>query len=408
MVDYLMTYLFNKDVFIGGPFGSDMFGRVKISEPYTLFDSAHRYQDSGDYSDETSGTGSATHLPNESTVALAIGSTSGDSITRESRRVFPYQPGKSLQIMQTFVMNAPEANLRQRVGLFSRQNGIYLEVDGTTVTIVRRTYTSGSVVEEKVAQDFWNGDFLDGTGASGLTLDLTKAQIFTIEIEWLGVGSVRTGFVINGNFITAHTFHHANLIDSVYMTTASLPVRYEITNTGSTSGTSTMKQICATVISNGGYTPRSSNNTAKRTTPVSVGTDFYPIAAIRMASGRTDSVILPTEIDILPTAAGDFEWELIKNPSSLTNGSWTTHPTNNVEYTVAATAVSGGTRVRGGFFTSSNQAKSSISLDGLNEFEMQLGRTNASSPVSDVYVLAVRTLSSTATIVGSLSWNDIL
>lgn len=403
-----MTYLFNKNVYIGGPFGSDMFGRVKTAEPFTLFDSAHRYQDNGDFSDAITGTASATHLPNESSVALTVGNASGDEITRESKRVFPYQPGKSLQIMQTFVFNPAEANLRQRAGYFSRQNGIYLELVGTTVNIVRRSYTSGSVVEERAPQDSWNGDYLDGTGATGYTLDLTKAQIFAIEIEWLGVGSVRTGFVIDGNFVIAHTFHHANGIDSVYMTTASLPVRYEITNTGATSGTSTMKQICATVISNGGYTPLTENHVAKRTTEVSIGTDLYPIVAIRMASGRTDSVILPKVVELLPTASGNFEWELIKNPSSITGGTWVTHPSNNIEYNISGTALSGGTRLRGGFFTASNQSRTPIDIADFNAFELQLGRTNAATPVSDVYVLAARTLSSTATIVGSMSWNDIL
>jgi hypothetical protein len=162
------------------------------------------------------------------------------------------------------------------------------------------------------------------------------------------------------------------------------------------------------VISNGGYLPSSENHAAKRTTAVSVGTNFYPVAAIRLASGRTDSVILPNELALLPTSAGNFEWELIKNPT-VTGGTWVQHDSQNVEYNISATSMSGGSRIRGGFIASTNQSVSAaIALGTTATFELQLGRTNASTPVSDVYVLAARTLSSTATVVGSLSWNDIL
>lgn len=402
-----MTYLFNRNVFVGGEFGSDLFGRLKVAEPFTLFDSSHRYQSDGDFSDEITGTASATHLPNESSVALAVGSDSGDELTRESKRVFPYQPGKSLQVMQTFVMNYPEANLRQRVGYFSRQNGVYFEVDGTDVNIVKRTYITGSVVETRVAQDDWNRDTFDGTGPSGITLDVSKAQILATEYEWLGVGSVRVGFVIDGNFITAHQFNHANVIESVYMTTATLPVRLEITNTGETSGTSTLKHICTTVISNGGYTPSAAVESAIRNTDLSVGTTSLPVAAIRLKSGRTDAVILPNEVSVVTTDAGYYEWSIVKNPT-LTGGTWVTSTNGNVEYNITATGVSGGTRIRGGFVSASNQAGSiATALGGPGNFELQLGRTNASSPVSDVYVLIVRTVTSTGSVIGNLSWQDL-
>jgi hypothetical protein len=123
-------------------------------------------------------------------------------------------------ILNTFVFNEAKTGLRQRVGYFGANNGIFLEQDGTTVNLVKRSYISGSVVDTKVAQASWNGDKLNGTGDSGLTLDLTKSQIFWIDVEWLGVGSVRCGFIINGEYYVAHTFHHANVLDSVYMTTA--------------------------------------------------------------------------------------------------------------------------------------------------------------------------------------------
>jgi len=126
---------------------SDMFGRTKVSEGFTLFDASHRYSQNGDFSDVTSGTASATHIPEQSTAALTIGTASGDKLYRETKKVFSYQPGKSLQVLQTFVFAPAKTNLRQRAGYFSIHNGFYLELDGTTINFVRRSYASGNVVE---------------------------------------------------------------------------------------------------------------------------------------------------------------------------------------------------------------------------------------------------------------------
>lgn len=391
-------------------FRTDMFGRTKVSEPITLFDSVHRYKPSGDYSDTTTGTASVTYNANQSTELLTVGTASGDRVTRESKRVFPYQPGKSLQVMQTFVFAPAKANLRQRAGYFSRQNGYYLEQDGTNVYFVRRSYITGEVVETRIPQSEWNMDKLDGTGPSDVVLDLSKAQIMFSEYEWLGAGSVRLGFAIDGFFIAAHQFNHANRVDSVYITTASLPIRYEIENTGATSSSSSMKQICATVISNGGYNRRTEAWTAARTSTVNVSTSFYPIASIRMTAGRTDSVIVPQALSILPIAQGNYQWALIKN-STITGGDWITHTpsTGNVQYNINATSMDGGTVVLEGFISSSNQATSAINLDAeLQRWDLQLGRTNADTPVSDTMTLALRSLSGTQSGIGSISWSDLL
>ena len=391
-------------------FGTDMFGRLKTSEPYTIFDSQHRYKSSGDYSDAISGTASVTHNANQSTELLNVGTALEDKVTRESKRVFPYQPGKSLQVMQTFVFAPAKANLRQRAGHFSRQNGFYLELTGGDLFLVQRSYVTGSLVETRIPQSEWNVDTLDGAGSSDLVLDISKAQIMFFEYEWLGVGSVRIGFVINGYFIIAHQFDHANLIDSTYITTATLPIRYEIENLGTTASVSSMKQICATVISNGGYERRTEDWNIARSTSVAIPDSFFPVASIRLASGREDSVILPSAISILPTSAGNFEWAVIRN-ATITAGTWVAHTesSGNVEYNISATSMSGGAVVAGGFVSSTNQASAPIELDDqLYRWNLQLGRTNAEPPVSDTFTVALKALGNNQSAVGSISWNDLL
>jgi len=388
-------------------FRTDLFGRIKTSEPFTIFDSSHRYSQNADFSDLTATNGTVTYNANQSTALLNVTTESGSKVSRETKKVFPYQPGKSLQVMQTFCFAPAQANLRQRAGYFSRQNGFYLEQDGTNVYLVKRSYVTGSVVETRVAQADWNIDPLNGSGPSDISLDLSKAQILWSEYEWLGVGSVRLGFAIDGYFVPVHAFHHANYIDSVYMTTATLPVRFEIENTGVTSAASSLKQICVTVISNGGYFKYSNIKTVLRTT-TTVGTDYYPLIALRMTSGKTDSVIIPGIVNLFPTTADDFEYALIKNPTSITGGSWAVHSSGNVEYNISATSMANdGEHLFDGFFGSTNQSAGGEDTDARN-FAYQLGRTNSDTPVSDVFVLAIKAVTGTGNVKSSLGWYDLL
>ena len=390
-------------------FGFDAFGRTKIAQPYTLFDSQHRYISGDEYSDLTSGTATVSYLENESTDVLTIGTASGDKIYRESKKVFPYQPGKALTVFQTFVFNTAKTGLRQRVGYFSRHNGVYLQKSGSTVSIVRRTFTSGTIEEEVINQSNWNIDTLNGFGPSRITLDLSKAQIFFTEYEWLGVGSVKAGFAINGQFITVHQFNHANIINKVYMTTATLPLRYEIENIANTTSSSSLKQICATVLSNGGYDRHPEIWSASRATLFqNIGTSFAPLAAVRLVAGRMDSVVTIAHLNIATTTNNLFEWALLRNPS-ISGGSWVQNtPSQDTEYNVTATSLTGGTVVRRGYLAGSNQNNAATDIEIPVGFDHQIGRTNADTPVSDIYCLAIRTISGTGDAVGSIQWHELI
>lgn len=388
-----------------------MFGRTKTSEGVTIFDSAHRYKDSGDYSDTTSNGATVTFDANQSCALLNVSTTSGSEVTRESFRCFPYQPGKSLQIFQSFVMAPTKTNLLQRVGYFSRTNGHYLEQDSNQIYIVERSYSTGTLVEHRIPQSEWNVDKLDGSGPSDVVLDLSKAQIIFFEYEWLGVGSVRVGFAIDGYFVTAHQFNHANRLAYTYSTTASLPLRFEIKNTGTTASPSAFHQICSSVISNGGYNHEEAGTwTAWRDQDALVGLDRYPLVAIRMKAGRTDSVIIPTSVSLSTDTAGNGGWALVKNPTSITGGTWITDPySGNIEYNVTATAMSqDGVPVRREFFSASNQSTAAQGITTLGTWDLQLGRTNANTPVSDVYVLSFRTMTGTMRMRALLGWHDLL
>lgn len=385
----------------------DAFGRARFSQPYTLFDSQNRYEKNDLWSETTATGGTVTYTADESTVNLNVTTSSGSEVVRQTYRSFSYQPGKSLLTFNTFVMPAAQANQRLRIGYFSTQNGVFLERDGTTVYIVRRTYVTGAAVDTRVAQADWNGDKLNGTGDSGFTLDLTKAQILWNDFEWLGVGSVRVGFVIDGQTIICHTFQNANNLTAVYMTTAILPLRYEITNTGATAASATLKQICSSVISEGGYEKKVALNVARMTTAnASIGSSFVPLVSLRLASGRTGAVVIPDGYSVLPTAASSvtFEVVLVKNPT-LTGASWASTTSTNVEADLSATSYTGGTIVQQQFVLASTQSSGITSGGGDYNWDLQLGADLAGT--SDIYTLAIRALSGTQTAIGALSFWDL-
>jgi hypothetical protein len=259
-------------------------------------------------------------------------------------------------------------------------------------------------------QSSWNGDKLNGTGPSGITLDLDAVQIFWSDIEWLGVGNVRCGFVINGAFIVCHTFQCANQTGrtKVYMETAILPVRYEIENTDTTADASTLKQICSTVISEGGYQQTVQDTIARRTAILgTISTTFLPLVSIRLKSTAAGAVVLLNRVNVLPTTNQSYEICIMKN-STLTGASWTSLSTN-MEYDVTATAMT--TSVDGiyqnDYVTSSAQGRAVLAAPTGYNFAYQLGTSLAG--VSDTFTLGIRTVSGATTgdAIGSISFYDL-
>lgn len=394
-----------QDVALGGT-NLDAFGRLRVSNPFTIFDSQNRYAKDSQFSEALTGSGTATFLTNEAAVEMKVTTSSGDKVVRQSKRVMPYQPGKSLLVLATFVMAEGEEDLQQRVGYFNANNGVFFQQKDDVLSFVIRTSTSGSVSDARtVDQADWNTDKLDGTGSSGITLDVTKTQILFMDFEWLGVGSVRCGFIINGEFIVAHVFHNANALSEVYMQTAILPVRYEIEALGTLSGDAVLKQICSSVMSEGGYNQLSAESVARRTSELtSISTTFLPIVSIRLASDSLGAVVIPQQVQVFPTSNANYEVALIKN-GSLTGANYNTSDFAHVDFDVSATAISGGTIVQNGYTASSNQSRSESSSDLGYNFDLQLGVTLAD--VSDVYTVAIRTLSGTGAAFGSLSFYDL-
>lgn len=388
-----------------GGTAADAFGRSRVAEPVTIFDSNHRYADNGQWSTVTATGGTTTHDAYQSTVNLNVTGASGSSVIRETRRVFSYQPGKSLLIYNSFKFNTPKPNLRQRIGFFGAKNGIFLENDGTgNYLVLRRELSAGVIDEVRVAQSDWNFDPFDGTGPSLVDLDVSKANLLWMDIEWLGVGDVRVGFVVNGKILIAHQFNNTNVYESVYMTTATLPLRFEITNTGETGSNSTAKQICSSVMSEGGYEKRVKRAFVSRDVDIAASnTALTPIISFRLKSTNLDSVILPEQFQVFSTATANFEIVIVRG-GTLNATTWTTQ--GRIEYNTDATTISGGTQTSHFYLPSTNQAGGVVSsTDGYN-WDTQLCRELDGT--SEIVTLAAKSLeSSSKNVRGAITYWDL-
>lgn len=236
---------------------------------------------------------------------------------------------------------------------YSYGNGTFFELNGSDMYVVIRLNN----VDNKVIQASWNVDVFDGTGPSGLTItDWSKAYIFAIDQEWLGVGTVRFGFFINGQFMEAHKFNHSGIgtpsstaITAPYIKLAKLPVRYEITS--SVGVNATMRQICSTVLSEGGFEPTGrifSEGSNDRVT-ISSTTNFVPLISVRLREEEpyNRATIMMININLLDSdKRKGLHFHLFSLPDStaLTNPTWTLVDSNNscVEYDISATSFTGG------------------------------------------------------------------
>ena len=393
------------NVALGGT-NLDAFGRLRVSDPVTLFDSQNRYLDGQQFSTSLTGSGTRTYVQDESSFNLTVGAGATDGVYTQSKTVQAYQPGKSLLVMNTFAMAAIQSNLVQKVGYFTEQNGIYFEQSDALYFRIKSS-ASGSPTIDSAYQPNWNGDTLDGSGGpnnpSGILLDPTLVQIFWCDIEWLGVGNVRCGFIINGEFIVCHTFQHANIPSNttVYMTTATLNPRYEIYKTGGGAG-GTMKQICSTVISEGGYSPSTSigyvtNGTS--VTRVSAANTVTALCSIRLNPAYPDAVVIPAQIDLLLLDVRYGQFQLIENATFST--AWSNATNSVVQTAIHSNTITDGTVVYAGL----NSSRDEVEIGEDIKKRLQLWRYANGTP--STLTLAVAYTQTNADLLYKLGWEEL-
>lgn len=382
----------------------DAFGRLRTSDLVSQFESKFSYGNEEKlYETVVVSGGTATFVPDKAAWSLATTTASGSKCTRETHRYMQYHPGKSQLVMMTGVFGSPIANCIKRIGYFDDNDGLYFTQVGTTgFGICRRTSTSGSVVNNIEYQSAWNLDKMDGTGDSGLTLDPTKTQILLIDFQWLGVGSVRFGVVINGALHYVHQLDHANLLTEVYMKSAWLPMRYEIENVGDTASPGSLTQICSQVSSESGMEERGIVRTTVSPAVVTITSGTWtPIMGIRVNTTLNSQVfrgvIRIAGIEAIVTGNNPVMFMLVEDPTTLTGASWgAVTAASPVQMDTSTTTLAGGSG-RISFAGSSGKSGSSIGVP-----DDVIGESGS------VFYLVGKGIGGASTAFCSINWREIL
>jgi hypothetical protein len=382
----------------------DSFGRIKISNPTTLMELNHRFGKYPNYwHEKITGSATSTLLSNRASVKMSVTSATNDEVIRQTRRYYRYFAGKGQAIIFTGSFDTGTSGVRKRYGYFDDRNGIFFELDGTTLYAVIRSYVSGSVVETKVAQSSWNADKLDGTGDSGLTLDLSKQLIMNINFQWLGSGRVAVGFTIGNTIVFAHFFDHSNVVADPYTSTGDLPLRAEIKNVSGPSAAD-LFLTCFTVLSDGGTVEEGFiRSIGNGTTEISVDTSETALIAMRMKSAVNRNSVKPLIRDLLMSAGSNIaKYRIYFNPTI--SATWSDSDDGIIEFSsgTSITSFSSGTTIESGYIPT--LGRTSGATGGIIESDLYLGRDIDGT--SDIMLITAEMLAGNGKVVSSVSYRE--
>lgn len=402
-----MTYQENRHPTILGQSASspiyDAFGRIRVSEPQSVYYGSFQYGISPYvWNTALAGTGAATHNAVSASATIAT-SADGDAAILQTVNYHRYQPGKSQLVKVTGAFLAASPATTKRMGYYDNSDGIYLQQSGDgTISICLRSSVSGLVVDTAVPQSQWNGDRMTD-------VDFTRSVILLMDIEWLGVGDVRVGFVHRGQLRYAHTFSHSGIVSVPYMRTASLPMRYEISQSGAGSGS--MNCICSAVDSEGGI-------------PDEFGLQFEEGSGVTAVATVAETVVLAlrpgTSLNSVPfrktiridsfsaVSTGNTILARLYIATGVSGGSWTNVATNisGMEINRTATSFTGGVTVSSQYCASTAGNRSQSLARGINSL-FSVGLNIAGDAAATHIVVTAQPLTGTPDALATVSWREL-
>jgi len=419
-----MSYLPNSEFTYKDSANLDAFGRLRISDLYTIFDVKFINSSPAIFFDTIVSGGTFARISGESANNLTVNAGTNNFVITQTKRYFNYQSGKSQLVFFTGIFSK-QTNVTKRIGLFdsitttpyTTKNGLYFENDGNDVSINVVKNITGIT---RIIQSNWNLDKFNGSGGtqnpSGIKIDWTKSQIFVIDFEWLGVGRIRYGFNIDGVTYYCHQVLNANNTIGVYIAYPNLPIRYEIRSNG---GAGTLTQICSSVSSEGGVNPNGIMRSVQTTLDgLQINNGLSkPILAIRLKATDRMIEVIPLTVSASNETNGDFYWSLVYyngNETVNRNGTptqWTNIPFTGLTYSAIeyknnflatdTTIVGQGIEISNGI--SAAQGGSSIIVDIKNS--LLLG--SKINGVCDVLVLEIINYGANDTFHASIDWREL-
>lgn len=392
---------------ISSPANVDAFGRLRVSEEFTLADYTHVYGDLNEFLYKTSGTNSTLLLDSQKAKAtLRVGSGINNFVIHQSRMYHNYQPGKSQVSLQSFNSLGASSGCNKKIGLFDDYNGIFFQLSGDgTKQIVLRSNVSGSVYDNVINQSNWNIDKCDGSEGSSFNLDITKTQLFYTDYQWLGVGRVRVGFVHDGKTIVAHEFYHTNNLENVYWKNPNLPVRCELRNYDATTGYVYSDQICSTVISEGGYKEAGTDFAITGAKTSLAAGSTAGAFALRLKTGYNGELNRTSlrlgQTSILTTKLSSYEIFRLPETGSVVGGTWISPYNSAAEYntTFSSYSLTSGEPFAAGFLSAGGGGQGNSSPVGSNISESSTSKKtylsqNIDSNNSNLFLIQVKNFDS--------------
>lgn len=384
--------------------------RRKVSEQEIIFFNTFQYdKDDQIWDEELVGNGTATFNQYQGGVDLTV-SDAGDRVTRMSRNVIPYIPGRQNEVTLGVKFTEPTVGVRRRIGMYNSENGFFFEDDGGTYAVVLRRNTSGGVVETRVTRDNWNMDKLDGTGPSGITADPSAMQLVDIEYEWYGTGIVEFKWIIDNYAVSIHRFDTANEEPNTWANTPFLPLCVEIENVSAPVGSYTMYQGSTSVSAEGLTTKFGREENA--TTPIggvnlASADTFLPVLSIRIRPDRLNGVAIPVEFFAGATTNDDIYFRIFRN-AELTGANWSNVGSDSfVQVDTSATSVTGGNATQTGYLPASFFTSGTGSVIKFpSETIQQLGRNNMGTE-PQVFTITAASPDAGTDVFASLSWVEI-
>lgn len=399
----------------------DSFGRMQVSWPQTIGEYTFNYDGrDGHFTDTQTNGATVVHDQTVSCMVLTNPTTNGAVSERMTDIHHKYIPGQSsIGEMTISVGDIGKADVIRRWGLFDDFDGVFFELNGTTLYTVVRSSTSGSVVDTKVEQIDWNTDIVGGANSefnpSGVSLDLSKDNIFWFDYQWLGAGTVRFGIDVGGIRIICHQSHHANTLPISYMRTGSLPMAIRQENTAISASTSEIRWFCGTIKTEGEFHPHVGQfayESGGTLSDVAVLDGLIPFLSMRIQAtfkGRKNHImILPNNLnaiilDSLGTSDGYAYLEVWKN-STLTGDTFATtvNTLSGVEIDTAATSFTGGRRVGGMYLKGASDKDIRGYFNYLHE-----NLVNKQDGTHNHYTFAVRAIGADIKVAGAISWEEV-
>ena len=373
---------------------ADLSARVQLEFPYGI---NSRYV-------TTTVTGSGTVTQANSMALLQTGAASSSSAQMVSRTRVRFRPGQGAECLVTAIFTTGVSGSTQITGVGNSTDGFFFGYNGTSFGILFRNSATGSLVDTWIAQTAWNVDKYNGTGASGVTLDQTKGNIYKVQYQAaFGTISFYIANPATGAFDLVHQikYDNANLVPS--LSNPALQIMSQVINT--TNSTNIQLRNCSLgAFLQGIFTNvylRNNISTSKLITST-----FTNVITLRnntefpYGSGITNQIMVyPDEITVFNrlTGSGDVIYTLYSNPSVTGSPVWTNvnATTSCMSYDTAGVLSAGTGYALFTFYISNGQS-----------FTFNLYDYAVRLLPGETLMLAARTTTSTETIFSSISWRE--